>query len=497
MRGWRMAGSATLLGAMLVLVGCTPTTPAQVTVAPATAFVVPGGELAFSVTVANADDPSVFWTASCGAIVGSGASITYVAPDVEGPCTVTATSVEDPTRSGAAAVEVARWAWARQFGTTGYDIALDAAIAANGDVVVVGTTSGPFVGINLGAADAFVVRYGPDGTERWRRQVGTPAFDEAEAVAIDAAGRVVVAGSTGGGVDGPSAGGDDAFVVVFDADGGELWRTQFGSPVYDVVRDVAVGPDGLVVLVGATQGALFAPNVGSTDAWVAKLDADGDPTWFRQYGTPVQDAAYGVAVDGDGNVVVGGRTDGSLFGPSAGASDAFVVKYTATLGAVWDLQFGTPAGEIVQALAVDARGHAFATGYTSGDLDGANAGLGDLYVLELDPDGDEVQRVQVGTEANENGTAVAVHPGGGVVVAGHGTGAFAEEPFGDTDALAIAFAADFSERWRRQFGSDRADYAWGVAVDGAGATVLVGETEGELLGASLGDVDAFAMRLHP
>ena len=491
--------SATALGAMLVLVGCTPPPPAlvQVAVAPATAVVVPGGELAFAATVANADDPAVFWTASCGAIVGSGVSITYVAPDVEGACTVVATSVEDPTRSGAAEVEVARWAWARQFGTTGYDVAYDVAIAADGDVVVVGTTYGPFVGVNAGASDAFVVRYRPDGTERWRRQVGTAAIDEGEAVAIDAAGRVVVAGSTGGVVDAPGAGGSDVFVVVFDPDGTELWRTQFGSPAYDVPRDVAVGPDGLVVLVGTTQGALFTPNVGSTDAWVAKLDADGDPAWFRQYGTPAQDVAYGVGVDVDGNVVVGGRTDGSLFGPSAGASDAFVAKYTSSGAVVWDLQFGTDGGEIVQALAVDARGHTFATGYTSGDLDGGSFGLGDLYVLELDPDGDEVGRVQVGTEMNEIGTAIALHPEGGVVVAGYGTGAFAGEPFGDTDALAIAFAADFSERWRRQFGSDRGDYAWGVAVDSAGATVLVGETDGDLLGVNLGDVDAFVIQLHP
>ncbi len=494
----RSGPSAMVFGAVLVLVGCTPPPVlVQVTVAPATAFVLPGGELEFAATVANASDPSVFWTATCGALVGSGASVTYVAPDVEGPCTVVATSVQDPTRSGEAEVEVARWAWAHQLGTIGYDVARDVAFAADGDLVVVGTSSGALGGGNAGDADAFVVRYGPDGAERWRRQVGSPATDEAEAVAIDATGRVVVAGSTGGGIDGPGAGGDDVFVVVYDADGDELWRTQFGSPVYDVVRDVAVGADGLVVLVGATQGALFAPNVGSTDAWVAKLDAVGEPAWFRQYGTAAQDVAYGVAVDADGNVVVGGRTDGSLFGPSAGASDAFVVKYTATLGAVWDLQFGTDAGEIVQALAVDARGHAFVTGYTSGDLDGANAGLGDLYVLELDPDGDEVRRVQLGTEANENGSAIAVRPEGGVVVVGHGTGAFAEEPFGDTDALAVALAADFSEVWRRQFGSERGDYAWGVAVDAAGAAVIVGETDGDLLTTSQGDVDAFVIQLHP
>ncbi len=497
MRRWRSAASWTALGVMVVLVGCTGAPQVQVTVAPATVSVLPGGTIEFKATVVHASDPAVFWTATCGALAGSGASVTYLAPDVEGPCTVVATSVADPTRSGEAAVDVARWAWARQFGTSGYDVADEVAFAADGDVVVVGTTYGAIDGLNAGAGDAFIVRYGPDGSERWRRQVGTSATDEGEGVAAFADGRVVLVGSTGGDVDGTSAGGIDVFVVVFDPNGAELWRAQFGSPAYDVARDVAVGPDGLVVLVGATTGALFAPNVGSTDLWVAKLDADGDPTWFRQYGTPLQDSATGVAVDGDGNVVVGGRTDGTLFGPSAGASDAFVAKYTVDGAEVWDLQFGTDAGEIVQALTVDARDHVFATGYTSGNLDGVNAGLTDLYVIEFDPDGNEVRRAQVGTDAAENGTAIAVLPDGGVVVAGYGTGAFAEEPFGDTDALAIAFAADFSERWRRQFGSDGADYAWGVAVDAAGGAVLVGDTEGDLLRTGLGDGDAFVIQLNP
>jgi hypothetical protein len=361
----------------------------------------------------------------------------------------------------------------------------------------VGSTYGPFVGVNAGATDAFVVRYGPDGAERWRRQVGTPALDEGYAVALDAAGRVVVAGSTGGALATASEGGNDVFVVVFDDEGSELWRSQFGSPASDVAQDVAVGPDGLVVVVGSTMGALFAPNVGSSDLWVAKLDAVGERTWFRQYGTAAQDVAYAVAVDGDGNVLVGGRSDGALFGSSEGASDAVLAKYTAGGAVRWDLQFGTDAGEIVRGLAVDARGHVFATGYTTGDLDGANAGSSDLYAIEIDPDGDEVRRVQAGSAGPEYAAAIAVHPDGGVVVAGYGTGAFADEPFGDTDALAVSFAADFSERWRRQFGSDRGDYAWGVAVDAAGAAVLVGETDGDLLGSSLGDVDAFVIQLHP
>jgi hypothetical protein len=50
--------------------------------------------------------------------------------------------------------------------------------------------------------------------------------------------------------------------------------------------------------------------------------------WTRQLGTTDNEDCEGLSADGLGNVYISGGISGSLGGPNAGESDAFVAKYT-------------------------------------------------------------------------------------------------------------------------------------------------------------------------
>ena len=78
----------------------------SVSVDPATVTLDAGGTVEFSATVAGTSASSVSWDASCGRLSGSGTAVTYTAPASVRSCSVTATSVEDTTRSASAAVTV-------------------------------------------------------------------------------------------------------------------------------------------------------------------------------------------------------------------------------------------------------------------------------------------------------------------------------------------------------------------------------------------------------
>jgi len=54
------------------------------------------------------------------------------------------------------------------------------------------------------------------------------------------------------------------------------------------------------------------------DAWAAHYDRAGNQLWIRQLGTAQLDAVGCAAPDGAGGVCLGGKTAGSLGGPSAG-----------------------------------------------------------------------------------------------------------------------------------------------------------------------------------
>lgn len=83
-----------------------PPPPITVSISPSTASVPAGGMQSFTASVANAKFPDVTWSASGGTIGGSGATITWTAPLQGGSYTITATSVEDPIKSGSASVTV-------------------------------------------------------------------------------------------------------------------------------------------------------------------------------------------------------------------------------------------------------------------------------------------------------------------------------------------------------------------------------------------------------
>lgn len=273
--------------------------------------------------------------------------------------------------------------WTRQFGTAGSEYAYGVATDPTGAVVVTGSTTGALEGANLGLEDVFVRAYDGDGTERWTRQFGTASCDTGYAVAATHDSRVVVVGSTSGALEGTGAGAVDGFVRVFDGAGDLRWTRQFGTPAADFALGLAVATDGRVLVAGPTTGDLGAPNAGGFDAFLRAYDADGTFLWGAQFGTPADEQVGQVAIDGAGNVFVVGETDGDLGAPNQGLSDGFVRKFAGTGATRWTRQFGTPASESVATAAADGR--IAVVGHTAGDLGGPNAGSNDGFVRVYGP----------------------------------------------------------------------------------------------------------------
>jgi hypothetical protein len=166
----------------------------------------------------------------------------------------------------------------------------------------------------------------------WTLQFGTSEADQGAAVAVADDGRIAVAGETRGDLGGPSQGGKDAFVRLLDGDRAVVWTRQFGSPVDDVVQGLAFHPGGGLVVAGLTYGDLGGANTGGYDAFVRRLDTDGQAAWTHQFGSIAHDVIDALAIDADGRVVVAGTTRGVLQGTGFGTGDAFVRQLAAATG---------------------------------------------------------------------------------------------------------------------------------------------------------------------
>jgi hypothetical protein len=258
---------------------------------------------------------------------------------------------------------------------------------------------------------------------------GGNRLDTARAVAVDADGSVLVAGTsesndfptTPGSFQPDYAGANDefergdAFVMKLLPGGADLvWATYLGGKDPDAASGVALGPGGDVFVSGTTWSKDFPVTPGAFqpvrsknyyDAFVARLGPTGDTLVYATFlGGKDPDSAAAIAVDGDGNATVAGNTYSKDFPVTAGAfqterdgrQDAFVSRLAPGGDALlWSTYLGGEEFEFGTGVALGADGSAVVVGGTSsnqfpvtgGALQPTYASDGDGFVSRVSNDG--------------------------------------------------------------------------------------------------------------
>ncbi|MEZ6072938.1 MAG: SdrD B-like domain-containing protein [Pirellulales bacterium] len=368
----------------------------------------------------------------------------------------------------------------------GYDTV---AYQSDGKVLVVGRSNQP-------TYDFVVVRYNVDGrldTSFGDSGVVSIDFggntDFAQGVALDSQGRILVAGYSYQGstsYDFAVARLTSAGVLDISFDGDGKQTVDFGN-TSDIGYGVAVDSLDNVILAGnssqgGTTGSDFAV-VRLTSAGVLDSSFDGDGKQTIHFGS-TSDVGYGVAVDGDDNVIVAGYS-------RQGGGNDFAVARLNIVGALdtsFDsdgrqlIDFGS-ASDIGQSVALDNYGNVIVAGSSDhGGLTGSDfavARLTSAGALDFSFDGDGRQTVDFGNTL-DIGYDVALDSQGNVIVAGASnqggaTGSdFAVARLTSAGVLDTSF--DNDGRQTVDFGSTK-ETGRSVAVDGEDNVILAGFSE--------------------
>lgn len=361
-------------------------------------------------------------------------------------------------------------------------------------------------------------------------QFGSVDYDYAVKTAIDAQGNVYVAGMTRSTLDAPSqavpnrnSGGADIFVAKFDPRGALLWVTQFGSAADDSIGGIALGTqDGFpsLYIAGSTLGNMpggvdgyVNVNAGGSDLFLARIHPDsGTLRWVRQYGTPGEDIAHGITIDGSCMVFLVGSTTGSFDSPAAAGAveEAFLMKLNASGGRMGLYQFNVdsnPQGSAAYAVAVEYPDRAYPVIYVAGGVPGNEQGS--LFVARVSWDLELLSPVaKLGGRTrgsdSDRPLAIAVDGNRNVVVVGSSPGNFeGGVSSGAEDIIVVKFDRLLNRLWTQQYGTNGHDAAYGVAVDAEGSIYVTGVTESFGTGtgldgqASMGGADIFLSRLAP
>jgi len=195
-----------------------------------------------------------------------------------------------------------------------------------------------------------------------------------------------------------------------------------------------------------TVNALQPAYGGSTDAFVAKLNANGSALIYSTYlGGSRQEGAMArfgeIAVDAAGNAYVTGPTSSTDFPTTPGAfqtnfgggvevifGDTFVAKITPDGRALaYSTYLGGSGDERAFDIDVDAAGNAYVTGFTRSQnfptrnpLQSSLAGTQDIYVAKFSTGGALVYSTYLGGSGIESteGAGIAVDAAGSVYLSG-------------------------------------------------------------------------------
>jgi hypothetical protein len=301
--------------------------------------------------------------------------------------------------------------------------------------------------------------------QEWSRQFGTDKEEYARNHVTDAHGNIYVSGNTYGNMDGENAGQRDGFLSRFDSLGNMQWSRQFGSAGDEDVQWSAISGDSYIYIIGSTTGNLNGNNRGKEDFFVVKYNLEGQQIWMRQFGTDSIDVAFGIFADDNGFVSIGGITLGILQKPGKGQQDAFLAKLDPDGNILFTRQFGTPANDGCAAVTGDNRGHVFLTGTTFGDLAGANYGFLDFFTASFSEQGEPLQFNQFGSEGFDVPTCIAVDPQQNLWIGGSTSGNFANSQAGEGDCFIAKISSQGTLLWKDQFGTDKNDGVKAIALN--------------------------------
>lgn len=355
-----------------------------------------------------------------------------------------------------------------------------------------------------GQRDVALIKLDSAGRVVSTRALGAASTASGYAIAIDAAGRVAVAGSVTGALEAGQSGEvatvADSFVTVFDAEGAEVWTQRRGARAADEATSVSFGPNGTVYVGGRSQGAL--PGAAGQGGWDGYVQAFSESqahifapvvatsAGVAQFGTAAEDGVGAIAVDGS-NLYSAGVEDGRMV----------VRRFTLdaagkpTLAATRDL--GLASGEVA-GLSVSG-GRVILSGTTRngaldiGTINTAHQGGTDAFVavLEADLTASAADRLTYVGAAGDD-TAADVKVANGKVwisgVADRALGAKATDP---TQAFLARLDADTGAvEWRRDWqGNSGQAVPLTLAVAANGASVL------DRLGLPQGEIDQSRSKL--
>lgn len=404
-----------------------------------------------------------------------------------------------------------RWNWVVPAVGPSFDESRSLAMFPSGDLMVGGVFSDSLMfGTQrvtaFGNYDIVTARYNSKGRFIGGLNYGSFDADDAQSVVVDKNGNYYVAGSFSTEasvatelIEALDPGSTDMFIAKFNTIGILQWVKVFGSTTYDEGAPyIAVDSLGAVYVAGgfggtAEFGTRKVISGGKSDAFVAKMSANGDFIWVQGWGSTENDMATAVSVSPNGDrIYVSGTFIGNVsFGNAtyesfANKMDFFVRAFDANGGARWAKRIGYSGDDRIIASTTQTDGKLVLTGAirqtTTFDTQTISANgefESDFFISRIAKDGAIELLKRYGGTFEDVGKAVYTDAKGAIFVTGYFDSTttvegFIEESAGGRDGFVTRIKSNGDVDWYRSFGGEYDDEGRGIVVDPKNVPYITG-----------------------
>jgi len=295
------------------------------------------------------------------------------------------------------------------------------------------------------------------------------------------------------------------------------WANSMGSTEFDLGNAITSDDLGNSYTTGQFRQTVdFDPGPGTAemtaaglhDAFIRKLDSDGNFIWAKSLKGSNFVSGLSVAVDASENVYAVGYFFNTVdFDPgpgifnltSAGNEDAFVLKLDPSGNFLWAERFGSTDDDYARSIVIDNDNNLCITGFYNLTVD-FDPGIGmathtsvgtsiysDVFVLKLNASGEYIWSKSMGGPDSDMSYGISTDDVNNVYVTGHfrdvadfdpGAGVFSATAMGQYDIFIVKLDVNGNFLWMKSIGSTDNDEGYAIVAEGPQGVAITGYFSG-------------------
>ena len=225
--------------------------------------------------------------------------------------------------------------WSRYFGGTFTDTPFGVIETAHNAYIIAASSDSEDFNIsnNKGTYDFWILKIAADGNLVWEKSYGGSEIEEPRGIISTNDGNFIVVGDTRSSDKDVTSnnGGADLWILKISTDGDKIWEKSFGGSSFDVARSISKTQDNGFIIAGNSRSSdSNFINQGQNDAWLLKVDNNGNQLWQQFFGGAENDFLFDAIELNNQSIIAVGESSSSNgdLNTNYGFSDALIIKTT-------------------------------------------------------------------------------------------------------------------------------------------------------------------------